>query len=223
MPNHAYAPYIYAYAKAPLQFSEERANENPLERWTRVLVEEANAQARKALEKTFAALNHAGKAAFSAFKGEAPSADAATKALSEEGTAEETELPPFLKSAELFDLGAPSVFSYEWEPVSTKVAGVDIEVNLFNIAPCAVVVDASGVKVENTLIKVESMLMNVNPKAVNVEASLIEVAPKLISVSPYGAALSIELPRHIHVEGSAIEVAPVGEESNVGPGANAEG
>ena len=62
-------------AKAPLQFSEERANENPLERWTRVLVEEANAQARKALEKTFAALNHAGKAAFSAFKGEAPSAD----------------------------------------------------------------------------------------------------------------------------------------------------
>lgn len=42
---------------------------------------------------------------------------------------------------------APSVFSYEWEPVSTKVAGVDIEVNLFNIAPCAVVVDASGLKV----------------------------------------------------------------------------
>lgn len=62
-------------AKAPLQFSEERANENPLEKWTRVLVEEANAQARKALGKTFAALNRAGKAAFSAFKGQAPSAD----------------------------------------------------------------------------------------------------------------------------------------------------
>lgn len=61
---------------------------------------------------------------------------------------------------------------------------------------------------ENTLIKVEPMLINVNPKAVNVEASLIEVAPKLISVSPYGAALSIELPGHIHVEGSAIEVIP---------------
>ncbi len=66
----------------------------------------------------------------------------------------------------------------------------------------------SGAQVENTLIKVEPMLIHINPKAVNVEASLIEVAPKLISVSPYGAALSIELPGHIHVEGSAIEVCP---------------
>lgn len=38
-------------------------------------------------------------------------AQAATKALSEEGTAEETELPPFLKSAELFDLGGEPYLS----------------------------------------------------------------------------------------------------------------
>ncbi|EIE20366.1 hypothetical protein COCSUDRAFT_57518 [Coccomyxa subellipsoidea C-169] len=208
--------------KAPLQFNEEKANENPLEKWTRVLVEEANAQAKKAFGKAYSTLNRAGKAAFSAFN--PTGAEAATEASNEEQAGgEETELPPFIKDAELFELGAPSVFSYEWEPISTTVAGVDLEVNIFNIAPCAVVLDASGVKVENTLIKVEPMLIHINPKAVNVEASLIEVAPKLISVSPYGAALNIELPRHIHVEGSAIEVSPVGEETEFGPGADAEG
>jgi len=63
-------------------------------------------------------------------------------------------------------------------------------------------------QVENTLIKVEPMLLHVDPKGVNVEATLIEVAPKLINVAPFGASLSIELPGHIHVEGSAIEVNP---------------
>jgi hypothetical protein len=60
---------------------------------------------------------------------------------------------------------APSVFSYEWEPVSTKVAGVDIEVNLFNIAPCAVVVDASGVKVHlwNSYLLIESRIKPRDP------------------------------------------------------------
>lgn len=50
------------------------------------------------------------------------------------------------------------------------------------------------------------MLLHVDPKGVNVEATLIEVAPKLINVAPFGSSLSIELPGHIHVEGSAIEV-----------------
>ncbi|BDA50722.1 hypothetical protein COCOBI_16-3980 [Coccomyxa sp. Obi] len=213
--------------KAPLQFSEERANENPLEKWTRVIAEEANDAAKKALGQAWSALSHMGKAAFgSSFQSQSSSDTQAFKAFHEENetaTEEETELPPFLSSAELFDIGAPAVFSYEWQPISTSVAGVDIEVNIFNVAPCVVVIDAAGVKVENTLLKVEPMLLHVDPKGVNVEAALIEVAPKLINVAPFGAALSIELPGHIHVDGTGIEVSPVGEENEVGPGASAEG
>ncbi|CAL8465092.1 g4627 [Coccomyxa elongata] len=215
-------------AKAPLQFSEERANENPLEKWTRVLAEEANEAAKKALGQAWSALSRVGKAAFGSFQSQ-PSSGAQTKTFheGEETATKETELPPFLKSAELFDIGAPAVFSYGWDPITTSFAGVDVEVNVFNIAPCVVVIDAAGVKsaaqVENTLLKVEPMLLHVDPKGVNVEASLIEVAPKLINVAPFGAQLSIELPGHIHVEGTGIEVSPVGEENEVGPGANAEG
>lgn len=56
------AERLYAQAKKPLQFSEERANENPLEKWTRVLAEEANEAAKKALSQAWSALSRAGKA-----------------------------------------------------------------------------------------------------------------------------------------------------------------
>ena len=41
----------------------------------------------------------------------------------------------------------PKIFNFEWEPFSTSVAGVEVEANLFNVAPCAVLVNARGVKV----------------------------------------------------------------------------
>ena len=41
----------------------------------------------------------------------------------------------------------PKIFNFEWEPFSTEVAGVEVEANLFNVAPCAVLVNARGVKV----------------------------------------------------------------------------
>lgn len=34
----------------------------------------------------------------------------------------------------------------------------------------------------------------------------MQVAPKLINVAPFGAALSIELPGHIHIDNVGIEV-----------------
>lgn len=41
----------------------------------------------------------------------------------------------------------PKIFNFEWEPFSTEVAGVEVEANLFNVAPCAVLVNARGIKV----------------------------------------------------------------------------
>lgn len=41
----------------------------------------------------------------------------------------------------------PKIFNFEWEPLSTEVAGVEVEANLFNVAHCAVLVNARGVKV----------------------------------------------------------------------------
>ena len=76
------------------------------------------------------------------------------------------------------------------------------------------------VQVETTLIKVEPTLFSISPKGVNVEGAVIEFSPKLISVSPEGTSLNIELPGHIHVDGSPIEVAPVGNDNDVGPGAD---
>ena len=59
----------------PLQFSAERANENPLEKWTRVLVGEANTAARKAISQGWSSLSRVGKAAFDSFQGNAPASD----------------------------------------------------------------------------------------------------------------------------------------------------
>lgn len=53
----------------PLQFSAERANENPLEKWSRVLVTEANSAARKAISKGYASLSRVGQAAYNSFQG----------------------------------------------------------------------------------------------------------------------------------------------------------
>ena len=75
-------------------------------------------------------------------------------------------------------------------------------------------------QVETTLIKVEPTLFSISPKGVNVEGAVIEVSPKLISVSPAGSTLDIELPGHIHIDGSPIDVSPVDEETDVGPGAD---
>jgi len=47
----------------------------------------------------------------------------------------------------LLACAAPAVFAYEWEPITTSIKGVGVEVNIFNVAPCAVVIDAAGVKV----------------------------------------------------------------------------
>ena len=41
----------------------------------------------------------------------------------------------------------PKIFNFKWEPFSTEVAGVEVEANLFNVAPCAILVNARGVKV----------------------------------------------------------------------------
>ena len=41
----------------------------------------------------------------------------------------------------------PKFFNFEWEFFSTEIAGVTVEANLFNVAPCAVLVNARGVKV----------------------------------------------------------------------------
>ncbi len=41
----------------------------------------------------------------------------------------------------------PKIFNFEWEPFSTEVSGVEVEANLFNVAPCAVLVNARGIKV----------------------------------------------------------------------------
>ena len=41
----------------------------------------------------------------------------------------------------------PKIFNFEWEPFSTEVSGVEVEANLFNVAPCAVIVNARGIKV----------------------------------------------------------------------------
>ena len=87
---------------------------------------------------------------------------------------------------------------------------------------CASETFLAHVQVETTLIKVEPTLFSVSPKGVNVEGAVIEVAPKLISIDPTGSTLDIELPGHIHVDGSAIDVSPVGEENDVGPGAERE-
>lgn len=59
----------------PLQFSAERANENPLEKWTRVLVGEANTAARKAISQGWSSLSRVGKAAYDSFQGNAPASD----------------------------------------------------------------------------------------------------------------------------------------------------
>ena len=74
-------------------------------------------------------------------------------------------------------------------------------------------------QVETTLIKVEPTLFSISPKGVNVEGAVIEVSPRLISIDPKGSTLDIELPGHIHVDGSAIDVTPRGEENDFGPGA----
>lgn len=74
-------------------------------------------------------------------------------------------------------------------------------------------------QVETTLIKVEPTLFSISPKGVNVEGAVIEVSPKLISIDPKGSTLDIELPGHIHVDGSAIDVTPKGEENDFGRGA----
>lgn len=65
----------------PLQFSAERANENPLEKWTRVLVGEANTAARKAISKGWSSLSRVGKAAFDSFQGTAPASDVRSAAV----------------------------------------------------------------------------------------------------------------------------------------------
>ena len=88
------------------------------------------------------------------------------------------------------------------------------------LSHCASKSSSISAQVETTLIKVEPTLFSISPKGVNVEGAVIEVSPKLISVSPEGSALNIELPGHIHIEGSPIEVAPVGEDNDVGPGAD---
>lgn len=63
-------PLVGVHAQAvPLQFSAERASENPLEKWTRVLVGEANSAARKAISKGWSSLSRVGKAAFDSFQG----------------------------------------------------------------------------------------------------------------------------------------------------------
>ena len=41
----------------------------------------------------------------------------------------------------------PAVFAYDFTPVSTDITGVGVSLNIFSIAPCVVVVDAVGVKV----------------------------------------------------------------------------
>ena len=41
----------------------------------------------------------------------------------------------------------PKIFNFEWEPFRSEVAGVEVEANLFNVAPCAILVNARGVKV----------------------------------------------------------------------------
>ncbi len=53
----------------PLQFSAARANENPLEKWTRVLVTEANAATKKAITKGWSALSRVGQAAYDSVHG----------------------------------------------------------------------------------------------------------------------------------------------------------
>jgi len=69
-------PLVGVHAQAvPLQFSAERASENPLEKWTRVLVGEANSAARKAISKGWSSLSRVGKAAFDSFQGTAPASD----------------------------------------------------------------------------------------------------------------------------------------------------
>ncbi|CAL8466458.1 g5994 [Coccomyxa elongata] len=211
----------------PLQFSAERANENPLEKWTRVLVGEANTAARKAISKGWSSLSRVGKAAFDSFQGTAPASDvwsAVQKSFQadEAADAEEPQLPPFLSDATLIDIADPAVFAYDLTPVSTDVTGVGVSLNIFSIAPCVVVVDAVGVKVENVLIKVEPTLIHVGPVGVDVGASLIEVTPHLINVGPFGSELSIDLPGAISVEDVGIEVSPIGEENEFGPGADTE-
>ncbi|BDA51161.1 hypothetical protein COCOBI_18-0370 [Coccomyxa sp. Obi] len=209
----------------PLQFSAERANENPLEKWARVLVGEANTAARKAISQGWSSLSRVGKAAYDSFQGNAPASDvwsAVQKSFQADDSAEEPELPPFLSDATLIDIADPAVFAYDFTTFATDVTGVGVSLNIFSIAPCVVVVDAVGVKVENVLIKVEPSLIHVGPVGVDVGASLIEVTPHLINVGPFGAELSIDLPGAISVEDVGIEVSPVGVEKEFGPGANAE-
>jgi len=60
----------------PLSFSEERANENPLEKWTRVLAVEANSAAKKALGSAWAAISKTGLfSAFSSLQSSSPLVD----------------------------------------------------------------------------------------------------------------------------------------------------
>jgi hypothetical protein len=59
----------------PLQFSAERANENPLEKWSRILVTEANSAARKAVSKGYASLSRVGQAAYNSFQGTGSASD----------------------------------------------------------------------------------------------------------------------------------------------------
>ncbi|KAK9836286.1 hypothetical protein WJX81_002057 [Elliptochloris bilobata] len=133
------------------------------------------------------------------------------------------DLPFFLKSAELFDTGAPKLFNYEWTHWRTSVAGVNVEANLLSVAPCGFLTDANGFKDENTLLKTEPILIHVDPQGWAAEASLIEVAPSLIKIVPFGHALSIELPGHIHIEDALVGVSPKREEEESGPGASEEG
>ncbi|EIE18337.1 hypothetical protein COCSUDRAFT_68300 [Coccomyxa subellipsoidea C-169] len=212
----------------PLQFSAARANENPLEKWTRVLVTEANAATKKAITKGWSALSRVGQAAYDSIHGTGSVSDVwsavQTSFQADDSSSAEAEaqLPPFLSDATLIDIADPAVFAYDFTPVSTDITGVGVSLNIFSIAPCVVVVDAVGVKVENVLIKVEPALIHVGPVGVDVGASLIEVTPHLINIGPFGSELSIDLPGAIAVEDTGISVSPVGTETEFGPGAEAE-
>jgi hypothetical protein len=81
---------------------------------------------------------------------------------------------------------AGKIFNYEWEPVSTSVEGVGVEVNILNVAPCALVVDAAGVKVWAPLlpVNVRLLLLNMSHSEFRRLSTLLQNMLSLVMVAP---------------------------------------
>ncbi len=87
-------------------------------------------------------------------------------------------------------------------------AGVGVETNLINVAPCLVSNGAGGIGIEANLISIIPQLFKFEPNGVNVEPSLINIEPQLVGITPKGVGVEAV---GIAIENSLIEIAPVGK------------